>query len=107
MLASREIPGQGGVEGFGIVFLEAGLYAKPVIGGKSGGIPDAILDGVTGILVDPTDENAIASAIVRFLTDRDLARKMGENGKRRVENEFNIEVLGKELENAFKGISTL
>ena len=107
VLASREIPETGEVEGFGIVFLEAGACAKPVIGGRSGGIPDAVVDGVTGILVDPSDEHAIASAIVRFLTDRELAKKMGENGKRRVENEFNMDVLSKNLENAFKGILTL
>ncbi|MCX5667248.1 MAG: glycosyltransferase family 4 protein [Candidatus Omnitrophica bacterium] len=101
VLASKEISGQGLVEGFGIVFLEAGLCAKPVIGGRSGGIPDAVLDGVTGILVDPMDEGAIASAIIRLLSDRELAKKMGENGKRRVESEFNLDAFGKKLENVF------
>ena len=104
VLASKEIQGRGEVEGFGIVFLEAGLYAKPVIGGRSGGIPDAVVDGVTGILVDPADEHAIASAIIRLLTDRELAQKMGENSKRRVEDGFNIDIFGKKLENVFNGI---
>ena len=106
VLASKEIPDHGEVEGFGIVFLEAGFYAKPVIGGRSGGIPDAVVDGVTGILVDPDSEHAIASAILRLLTEIGLAKEMGENGRRRVENEFNITVFGKKLENTFKGILT-
>ena len=106
VLVSKEISDQGLVEGFGIVFLEAGLCSKPVIGGRSGGIPDAVADGVTGILVDPADKHAIASAIIRLLTDRELAKEMGENGRRRIENEFNIDAFGKKLENMFKGVLT-
>ena len=106
VLASKEISNRGEVEGFGIVFLEAGFYAKPVIGGRSGGIPDAVVDGVTGILVDPSDEHAIASAIIRLLTDKELAKKMGENGKKRTENEFNIDTFGKKMESVFNGILT-
>ena len=101
VLASKEISGRGLIEGFGIVFLEAGLCAKPVIGGRSGGIPDAILDGVTGILVDPDSEYSIASAILRLLTETGLAKEMGESGRRRTEKEFNIDVFGKKLENVF------
>jgi phosphatidylinositol alpha-1,6-mannosyltransferase len=106
VMASREMPQRGEVEGFGIVFLEAGLCAKPVIAGRSGGIPDAVVDGVTGILVDPADEGAIASAIIRLLADRRLAKEMGEQGRIRAANEFNITVFGKKLKNLFKGILT-
>ena len=102
VLASKEISDQSEVEGFGIVFLEAGLCAKPVIGGISGGIPDAVLDGVTGILVDPDSEQSIASAILRLLTETDLAKEMGENGKARVKNDFSIDAFGKKLESIFK-----
>ncbi|HAH20742.1 MAG: hypothetical protein A2Y00_07365 [Omnitrophica WOR_2 bacterium GWF2_43_52] len=91
VMISREIKERGEVEGFGIVFLEAGACARPVVGAKSGGVPDAVIDGVTGILVDPLNEEEIARAIIRILQDEPLAKSLGENGKRRVETELTIE----------------
>jgi phosphatidylinositol alpha-1,6-mannosyltransferase len=75
------------VEGFGIAFLEANACGKPVIGARSGGIPDAVLDGKTGLLVEPDDEAALADALLRLLTDASLAAWLGQNGRRRVETE--------------------
>ncbi|MCB0162683.1 MAG: glycosyltransferase family 4 protein [Anaerolineae bacterium] len=89
IMPSRSLESKGDVEGFGIVFLEANAYGKPVIGGRSGGVPDAVLDGVTGLLVDPNSTDEIASAIIRLLTQTDYARELGENGRRRVESEMN------------------
>ena len=83
VLLSRTLTGKGEIEGFGIVFLEAGACEKPVIGGKGGGTSEAIEDGVTGLLVDPLDVNEIAQAIVKVLKDRELARRLGENGRKR------------------------
>jgi phosphatidylinositol alpha-1,6-mannosyltransferase len=71
----------GDVEGFGIVFLEAGASGVPVIGGNSGGTPDAIRDGETGYLVDPNNVAEIAERTVRLLTDPELRRRMGEGGR--------------------------
>jgi len=79
------------VEGLGMVYLEAGLRGKPVIGGRSGGIPDAVRDGETGFLVDPSDPEDLARALGRLLSDEGLRRRMGENGRRRVLDEFSIE----------------
>ena len=76
------------VEGFGIVYLEANACGKAVIGGRSGGVPDAIVDGVTGILVDPHDVDDIAERISRLLLDRQLTACMGENGYKRVHEQF-------------------
>jgi glycosyltransferase involved in cell wall biosynthesis len=73
----------GDTEGFGIVFLEAGFWEKPVIGGNAGGVPDAVEDGVTGILVDGFDPAALERAIRRLLDNPDLAREMGRNGMRK------------------------
>jgi len=87
---NRELP-NGDVEGFGIVFLEANAAGKPVIGGNSGGTPDAVVDGVTGFLIDPNDVDAVADAAIRLLTDRDLARKLGEQGRERARTEFTWE----------------
>jgi phosphatidylinositol alpha-1,6-mannosyltransferase len=67
-------------EGFGIVYLEAGAFGKPVLAGNVGGPLDAVIDGKTGLLVDPTDHIAVADGIVRLLTDRALAARLGEAG---------------------------
>lgn len=76
------------VEGFGIVFLEASACGKPVVGGRSGGISDAIVDGVTGFLVDPRDPEDIADTLARLLLDSDLAIRLGQHGRSRVVRDF-------------------
>lgn len=76
------------VEGFGLVFLEANACGKPVVGGRSGGVGDAIVDGVTGLLVDPDDPEDVANAIRRILTDAEFAKRLGQQGRLRTVNEF-------------------
>jgi phosphatidylinositol alpha-1,6-mannosyltransferase len=78
----------GSAEGFGIVFLEAGVFSKPVVGGRSGGIPDAVADGETGLLVDPLDAGDVAGALCRILTDPGLASRMGQAGRDRAMSGF-------------------
>lgn len=87
IMANRELEG-GSIEGFGIVFVEAAACGKPVIGGDSGGTKDAILDGVTGFLVDPLDAKEIAAKITTLLENPDFSRKLGLEGRRRAEEEF-------------------
>ncbi len=70
-------------EGFGIVYLEAGVHGLPVVAGQVGGAVDAVLDGTTGLLVDPTDHVQVAHAITRLLTDRQSAAQMGAAGSDR------------------------
>ena len=70
-------------EGFGIVYMEAAAYAKPVLAGNVGGARDAVVDGETGLLVDPTDPLAVADATVRLLLDERLARRLGAAGAER------------------------
>ncbi len=76
------------VEGFGLVFLEAALHGKPSIGGRSGGIPEAVIDGETGVLVNPENADEIADAAVQLLTDDTLRAKLGQQAKTRAQNEF-------------------
>lgn len=76
------------VEGFGIVFLDAAAHGVPSVGGNNGGVVDAIVDGETGILVDPMDADAVASALIRLLEDKAYARQLGERGKDRVAQSF-------------------
>ena len=88
IMPSREIDGD--VEGFGIVFLEAAVFKKPVIGGRSGGVPEAVVDGVTGLLVEPENVEEIAKALARLLADEMLRKKLGEGGYERVNREFTV-----------------
>lgn len=69
------------VEGLGIVFLEASATGLPVIAGRSGGAPDAVRPGETGLVVNGEDPREIAEAVIELLTDPDKARKMGEAGR--------------------------
>jgi phosphatidyl-myo-inositol dimannoside synthase len=78
-------------EGFGIVFLEANIAGKPVIGGRSGGVPEAIDDGVSGILVEPRDTVEIAKAVLRLANDPGLRQKIGRQGYARALEWFNWE----------------
>lgn len=87
-LPTGEEPG-GHVEGFGLVFAEAQACGKPVIAGRSGGTTDAVLHEQTGLLVEPDDSEAVAGALIRVLSDPELARRLGENGRKRVETELN------------------
>jgi len=89
-------------EGFGIVYAEANACGKPVIGGKSGGVEDAVIDGVTGLLVDPENIEDISGAIIRLLTDQEYAKRLGENGRRRVEEELNWTMVGRKIEEIMK-----
>ncbi|MEO7425592.1 MAG: glycosyltransferase family 4 protein [Fibrobacteria bacterium] len=76
------------VEGFGIVYLEAGACEVPVVGGLAGGVPDAVSDGETGLLVDPSDTARLAEAIGGLLRDRDRARAMGRRARARILESF-------------------
>jgi glycosyltransferase involved in cell wall biosynthesis len=72
-------------EGFVFVFLEAGAYGLPVIGTRSGGIPDAIVDGQTGFLLPPDDVEGVARAMIRLAENPGLSRTMGMAGRARAE----------------------
>jgi phosphatidylinositol alpha-1,6-mannosyltransferase len=69
------------VEGLGIVYLEASACGLPVIAGASGGAPDAVIEGVTGVVVDGEDSAAIAVAAINLLNDPERAAKMGQAGR--------------------------
>lgn len=97
IMPSYEIKEKGDVEGFGIAYLEAGASGKPVIGGRSGGVPEAIIDGETGLLVDPLNIDQIARALVKLLINPELSRKLGETGRKRVEQELNWQKVAEKI----------
>ncbi len=76
-------------EGFGISLVEASASGIAVVGGRSGGVADAVRDGETGLLVDPEQPAAVAAAINRLLADETLRRRMGAAGRRAVETYYN------------------
>jgi phosphatidylinositol alpha-1,6-mannosyltransferase len=77
------------VEGFGISLAEASACGIPVIAGRSGGIPAAVRDGETGLLVDAEGVDAVAEAIGRLLDDAGLRARLGAAGRRSVESHYN------------------
>jgi phosphatidylinositol alpha-1,6-mannosyltransferase len=85
-------------EGFGIVFLEAAACGVPQVAGHSGGAADALVDGVTGILVrHPSSVDSVVDAFELLLSDPDLRRRMGAESRRRAEQEFSYDLLSARL----------
>ena len=71
------------VEGFGLVIIEAASLGVPAIGSRLEGIRDAIVDGQTGLLVDPYESEEVVAGIRKLLEDRELRKKMGEAARKR------------------------
>ena len=84
-------------EGFGIVFLEAAACGIPAVAGRSGGAHEAVVDDVTGIVVEPRDVTAVRAAIERLLGDDALRRRMGVAARARVETAFSYDSLAARL----------
>jgi len=78
----------GDYEGFGIVYLEANLAGKPVIAAASGGVADAVIDGINGLLIKENDSEGLFEAIRKLVEDPDLAVQLGQKGKERVLKDF-------------------
>jgi phosphatidylinositol alpha-1,6-mannosyltransferase len=91
------------VEGLGIVFLEASATGLPVVAGRSGGSPDAVLDGVTGHVVDGTSVEEVAARLVGLLADPVAARAMGAAGRAWVEKDWRWDVLAARLRTLLAG----
>jgi len=90
ILCSKHIPQTGEVEGFGIVFLEAAFFAKPCIAARTGGIVDAVIDGETGVLIEPSDTAGLTACLKELLSDKERRSALGRNARERVLSEFNI-----------------
>jgi phosphatidylinositol alpha-1,6-mannosyltransferase len=85
-MPNREIKGD--TEGFGMVFIEAAACGKPVVAGKAGGTGAAVLDGETGYRVHGDEVSSVSAALTSLLSDKVLAKRLGEAGYQRSRSEF-------------------
>lgn len=91
-------------EGLGLALIEALAYKRPVIASDVGGIYSIVKDGITGLLVPPRCVEKLAEVIVKLLEDRELAKRLGENGRRLVEKEFSISQMRDDIEGVYKQV---
>jgi len=87
-----------GGEGFGLVFLEAMAFSKPVVAASCGGTTDVVEDGINGLLVPPGDARALAQALGRLLSDEPFRAGLGQRGAEIVRRKFQFAVFQSELE---------
>ncbi len=94
----------GDSEGLGMVFLEAALYNVPSVATYHGGIPEAVLDKKSGLLVAQKDDKALSEALLVLLKDESLREEFGEYAKRYVKEKFDIKKETSKLEMLYKGL---
>ncbi len=95
----------GDVEGFGIVFLEAAAAEKPSIGGRSGGVPEAVAEGETGLLVSGTDSDELAGAIAMLARSPEQRQALGRAGRIRVCRDFTWPRAAQQVEDLHQSIA--
>lgn len=89
-------------EGVSLALLEAMGMGLPVIATAVGGLPEVVADGVNGLLIPSQDPEALAQALARLLDDPALAKKLGENARRQVEENFSLERLGRKINEIYE-----
>jgi len=92
-------------EGLGTSLLDAMAAARPIVATTTGGIPEVVVDGVTGFLVAPRDDAAMAAAIVKLLKDPDLRQRMGQAGLARARELFSAERMLKETLKVYQRVA--
>ena len=93
---------KGEQEGFGLVLVEAMMSGVPIVASRSGGIPDVVTDGETGLLVAERDPAALADAIVRLLSDRNLSHRMARAAARDAERRFAPPAIARRFEAVYR-----
>lgn len=91
-------------EPFSLIVLEAMASGLPVVATRTGGVPEVMADGVTGILVEPKDPKAIAGAVTHLLDNRDIAEKMGTEGRKRAQELFSIKRFVRDVEKIYNDV---
>lgn len=84
-------------ESFGLIFVEAMIFGKPVIGCRAGGMPEVVVDGETGYLAEPGDASSLAACLEKLISDAGLRRRLGEAGRRQYESHFTVHQMAKSV----------
>lgn len=104
VLSSRQAL-SGAEESFGLVLTEASACGVPCIGTRVGGIPEAVVDGETGFVIDSENIGELAEKITLLISDQGLAQSMGQRGREMVCDAFDIRIQTKKLENFYAQLS--
>ena len=91
-------------EGYGVVAREAMAHGRPVIATSVGGLPDAVIDGETGLLVPPRDVEALRGALERLLGDADLRGRLGTAARRVAEDRFGLDAAAEATIDAYEAV---
>ena len=91
-------------ESFGLIFLEAMIFSKPVIGTNIGGIPEVVADGVSGILIENENSEDLKSGLIKLIENKDIRESMGKNGRRIYEEKFTAEIMANKFIDYYKNI---
>jgi phosphatidylinositol alpha-1,6-mannosyltransferase len=86
------------IEALGAVFLQGAAVGRPVVAGRSGGAPEAVQDGATGLVVDPESPTAIADALIELLTDPVRADRLGRAGAEWVHRDWTWDAMAQRLQ---------
>lgn len=91
-------------ESFGLIFLEAMIFSKPVIGTNIGGIPEVVENGVSGILIENENSEDLKNALIKLIENKDIRENMGKNGRRIYEEKFTAEIMANKFIDYYKNI---
>lgn len=91
-------------ESFGLIFLEAMIFSKPVIGTNIGGIPEVVENGVSGILIENENSEDLKNSLIKLIENKDIRENMGKNGRRIYEEKFTAEIMANKFIDYYKNI---
>lgn len=91
-------------ESFGLIFLEAMIFSKPVIGTNIGGIPEVVENGVSGILIENENSEDLKNALIKLIENKNIRESMGKNGRRIYEEKFTAEIMANKFIDYYKNI---
>lgn len=92
-------------EALGTSYLEAMAMGKPVVGTKVGGVPEVVMDGISGVLVEPEKSQLLAKAIIELLRDKEKMKRMGRAGEAYVKENYSVDVMVRRLFDFYKSLA--